>query len=184
MAATAYSLAADPCENVFNKVPHKAFNLEENTFFLGVDILKVKSFLKISSLDKILQRVDRELKFQEAQLLGVNLIREKLKGADFRYADLRRANLQWTDLRDANLTGVNLGEADLRRAQLQGAKLKNVDFKRAELYGADLRNTNVKGADFRETILIQTDLRGALYDSRTQFSRGFDPKKKEMIKSK
>ncbi len=71
-------------------------------------------------------------------------------------ADLRRADLFGAGLEGADLSGADLNEANLKRAGLEGANLSGAD-----LVGAKLRWTN---------------LTGAIYDRKTVWPPGFDPK--------
>ena len=155
-----YSLATNPCKEVFTRMRKG-----------------VQKYLSKES--------------PVVDLRGVNLAGKDLRGTNLRKVDLRGANLEGVNLAGANLKGVNF-----LMANLEGANLKGVDFQGANLEGVDLRNANLqkaflhevnflwadlRGANFERTILSRTFLKNALYDSKTKFPKGFDPKARGMI---
>jgi len=79
-------------------------------------------------------------------LVGANLIRAILSGAN---------------LREANLRGALLFNADLREASLSGADLIGVDLWRANLIKADLKGANLVGANLSMANLSTANLTGA-----------------------
>jgi hypothetical protein len=83
------------------------------------------------------------------------LIGAKLRGVNFRGANLSHAYLGGADIRGADWAGANLTRTDLTWANLRGA-----DLRRASLCGADLR-----WADLRSAILAQADVSGAITGS-------------------
>lgn len=107
---------------------------------------------------------------QGADLIGHDLSRRYLGGANLRGAKLAQANLFMTDLSDACLVG-----ADLTGADLSGANLIHADLRDATLVGA-----NVLVADLNNAILLGTKLHRirnltaeqiitTVYDNTTQF---------------
>ena len=85
------------------------------------------------------------------KLRGATLRRAILTGANLRYAILVGANLRYVEMAGANLNYANLSYANLRQANLLGANL----------LGANLTNTYIDGA---------------LYNTKTVWPKGFDPK--------
>jgi uncharacterized protein YjbI with pentapeptide repeats len=71
-----------------------------------------------------------------ANLMGADLERANLKGADLTGANLMGADLEKADLGTANLSDANLLEADLEKANLTGVNLT----------GANLTNTSLEKA--------------------------------------
>jgi uncharacterized protein YjbI with pentapeptide repeats len=59
----------------------------------------------------------------------------------------------------------------LQGADLRGRNLWGADLRRANLRDADLRGANLGGA-----LLAQADLTGAVYNRRTVWPTGFDPR--------
>ena len=86
-------------------------------------------------------------------------------------ASLAEAVLSGADLQYAVLRGADLHQADLRLADLAGADLRGADLRGVNLRGADLR-----GTDLREARLYRADLNHAIYDARTRWPAGFDPR--------
>ena len=99
----------------------------------------------------------RQIDFSGSDLRGVNLARRDLQGKDFSGSDLEGANLE----------GAYLGAAILKDANLQGANLESAIFVRVNFRGTNLENTNLKRAYFGSW---------AIYDLKTKFPKGFDPK--------
>lgn len=93
----------------------------------------------------------------EEKMPNAKLAGGKLAFADFRAADLRCADLKGADLHGAQLSRANLTGADLSGANLTGASL----------YGADLSGASLGGAKLKD----------ALYDRRTIWPKGFDPRR-------
>lgn len=88
-----------------------------------------------------------------ADLRGVRMIGEDLRGASLVRAHLEEAHLSGADLSGANLTGARLDRARLNGARLDGAifagaSLRGTDFTQSEAHGA-----NLKGADFTDAVL-------------------------------
>lgn len=81
--------------------------------------------------------------------------------ADFSRLELVGADLAGRDLRQARLRGTDLHHADLRGANLAGA----------DLVGADLCGANLEGA-----VLEGADLHWAIYDRRTRWPQGYQPR--------
>lgn len=98
--------------------------------------------------------VGRDLR--RANLRGANLYGTDLSKRDLTQADLRGANLENSNLTETNLSEVDLGDANLKNANLTKALIKYVHFGRADLRGADFNN-----AVFNDPLLRDSDLRGA-----------------------
>jgi hypothetical protein len=90
-----------------------------------------------------------------------NLAGRNLAGRSLKFADLRRANLSGANLSRADLSGAQLSGANLAKANLSGANLSGATLSGAVLLGANLRGVN---------------LRHALYDDRTLWPPGFNPR--------
>ena len=103
----------------------------------------------------------RKINFSYLDLRGVILARRDLQGKDFSGSDLEGANLE----------GADLGAAILKDANLRGANLEGAILERVNFRGTNLENTNLKKANFRSW---------AIYDSKTKFPKGFDPKARGM----
>ena len=116
-----------------------------------------------------------------ATLSGLQLKEADLRGAQLDFAnarmpadkkeeqtDLSGANLQKASLRCAHLEGTDLTDANLKEADLRDAVLKG--FKR----GSEVRllNASLERPDHTHG----ADLTGAVYNLRTQWPDGFDPK--------
>ena len=91
------------------------------------------------------------------------LLAPSLANRNYRDAALRGANLA-----KARLAGVDLSGADLRDANLTGADLRKANLRRAVLHNADLTGADLQGAD----------LTGAVFDSRTRWPKGVDPRQR------
>jgi len=96
-----------------------------------------------------------------ADLSSADLSSANLRGADLSSADLSSANLRGADLRGANLRGADLSSADLSSANLRGADLRGANLRGADLRGANLRGADLSSADLRGASLSGADLRGA-----------------------
>lgn len=109
-----------------------------------------------------------------ASLVEANISQGHLQGACLAGASLVRARLREASLADADLVGADLTGAVLRGASLigadlSGAKLRGADFQganltRARLRGADLRDASFVGARLTSAVLDDADLHGAALD--------------------
>lgn len=94
-----------------------------------------------------------------------------LRTSELVRADVRREE---TDLRGADLIGKNFRGADLRGANLRGAyligaDLRGADLRMADLIGADFRGADVRGADLTTSIfLTQFQINAAKGDLETK----------------
>ena len=160
-----------------------------NSFALeAVGIATDKGWLYDGSLEGVkfrnanLMRAD----FQSANFAGADFLSAKLTGANLRGASLDGAilvlaNFEEADLLNANITGAFLlrakvAGANLAEANLTGANLQQADFAgtilwKANLEGADLAGANITGAN-----LGGANLKGVVYDDKTRWPDGFDPK--------
>jgi hypothetical protein len=112
-----------------------------------------------------------------------------LAGADLITADLTRANLKRANLRGACLIHARCDGADLRGAYLRGADCRDMRLDGADLQGADLRGANFHEAtvdDFKwgATVSSGAILTGAIYDARTVWPDGFDPRQYGAVRVK
>ena len=117
----------------------------------------------------------RKKNLERANLQGANLFLAMLDGANLQGANLggaflRRANLTGANLQGADFWGSNLFQARLQGADLKGAFLIGTDFRYARLEGADLRGTNLAHAKLKNACL-----NGVVYNSGTQWPKGFAP---------
>jgi uncharacterized protein YjbI with pentapeptide repeats len=99
-------------------------------------------------------------------LIGADLSKMSLIGADLSGFNLSGANLSEADLRSAfldrtNLNGANLSNARLERARLRGVVLSNALLYRASLVHTSLRIANLSNANLELAQLEGVDLRGA-----------------------
>jgi hypothetical protein len=127
--------------------------------------------------------------FEKANFTGAQLDRAELRQAHLSGANLTRANLTGAHLELANLTeatvevnveghhafSVEVG-ANLTGADLTGAHLKFADLTGANLNGANLTEADLTEANLTRAYLEHADLTDAVYDLRTKWPEGFDPK--------
>jgi uncharacterized protein YjbI with pentapeptide repeats len=86
--------------------------------------------------------------FTSAALTLKDALKEAIsKSADLSSANMSSANLRGANLRGANLYSANLSGADLSGADLYGANLRGANLSGANLYGANLRGANLSGAN-------------------------------------
>ena len=107
----------------------------------------------------------------QPDLIGADLRRARLSGANLKDANLFAANLQGADLRWAHLIKANLVETDLSGAKLFRADLSMANLVRAKLFKAhlvrarlnrtNLSRTNLCGANLLEASLSRAILFGA-----------------------
>ncbi|MFC8519731.1 pentapeptide repeat-containing protein [Streptomyces sp. NPDC057257] len=115
--------------------------------------------------------------FYVANLIGADLTRARLDGADLGSASLVAALLTGADLTGARLTGAKLHEADLAGARLSGAaldeaKLVRANLTDADLTSADLQRADLTGADLSGADLTDANLAGARWTSETVWPAG------------
>jgi uncharacterized protein YjbI with pentapeptide repeats len=120
-------------------------------------------------------------KCKGVDLSGLDLIYANLSFADLSHANLLGANLSFADLSFAYLTGANLSHANLTLANLLGADLSRVNLlgaylSRANLTLANLTDANLSHANLSHANLTNTYLDGVLYNTKTIWPKGFDPK--------
>lgn len=125
--------------------------------FAGLRLLQPYSVAKFRGPGASLQNATLVL----APLDGADLSKAKLQGANLSGAHLEAAKLAGANLRGANLTNANFDTADLT-----GADLRDAVLKRAVLFNADLRKAQLKGAN----------LDFCLYNQKTRWPVGFNPK--------
>ena len=146
------------------------------------------------------KRLNRE-NISDICLIGAYLPGARLSEADLNGADLYGANLQGAVLQKAILGGTNLNNANLQGAYLQGAYLQQADLNGADLRGSKLQRTGLQGVDLSGALLDEADLSGAnlssanlcqadleladlrgiklegtIYNNKTVWPDGFDPK--------
>jgi len=127
---------------------------------------------------RVLGRRDpnRDEKGLEIRLSDVDLRGANLRGGRFDGVRLRRSNLE-----DARLEGVHFEHAELGSANLQEAHLapdSDLDLPAANLSGATLEGTR-----FDDANLAGVNLKGAIYNEKTRWPAGFDPKSMGAIES-
>jgi len=91
-----------------------------------------------------------------AYLVGINLQKAILVGADLSGVNLEKANLS-----DADLSGANLSHVDLEKANLSDAILVMTNLSNANLSNAILSDTLLAGADLSSAYLSNANLAGA-----------------------
>ena len=79
--------------------------------------------------------------------------------------DLSRTSLIGTDLRRANLSGANLTEADIGYADFSKANLSGADLHRAYIIRANLSSANLSNANLWCAQLIETNIENAIFTS-------------------
>jgi len=99
-----------------------------------------------------------------------------LHGAPLRYARLRGASLIGADLTGANLASADLRGADLTVADLHYAHLEGADLTGANLLGANLESADLQGTNFSRANFNGTSIGEGLYDRRTRWPTGFNPR--------
>lgn len=134
---------------------------------------------------------------KQAHMNQANLSEANLNGADLRGASLIEAYLRetkinddtqldnkWRRVRDIvteGAEGLDLSRADLHGANLRGTNLRKANLREANLTFAYLLEANLSGADLRGAKLEHAVLKKAIYDDKTTWSQGFDPKQKGAI---
>ena len=123
--------------------------------------------------------------FTGAQL-GIDLRRQRLRGADLTSVSLQGALLSFTDFRGANLTGVDFTDVNMQNTQLADANLTDAiitgvllpnpfsteqlsstaNFKNGNLAGVNFGNNtfegiDLSGKDLSDAVLTSTRLRNA-----------------------
>jgi len=101
-----------------------------------------------------------------SNLSGQWILKEDVREARLRFANLTGARLsdaylQLANLRGANQTGASLIVANLRFADLTGADLSDANLSGADLTGADMRDANLRGANLTGANLRGAELSGA-----------------------
>ena len=99
-----------------------------------------------------------------ANQIGVNLSQGRLRGVILAGASLVRGRLREVNLADADLVGADLTGAVLRGAILTGADLSGAKLRGADFQGADLSRVRLRGADLREATLVGARLVSAVLD--------------------
>lgn len=94
-------------------------------------------------------------------LTGVTLIGEDLQRAHLDGANLHLADLRWTDLRDAKLRGANLEFAKLQEADMWQAKLTKANLRNADMFKAELKEADLYMVDAERAIFVEANLQGA-----------------------
>jgi uncharacterized protein YjbI with pentapeptide repeats len=127
--------------------------------------------------------------FRGASLVNLRVVKaekgSRLRGADFRGANLTMANLRGADLAGSDFTGAlmktsDFSETDLTSAKLAGVRAMEARFERANLSSADMRGAdlmnavltraNVAGADFEQANLFRADGARMTGDDKTSFT--------------
>lgn len=134
----------------------------------------------------------RGVEFTEAILKNTAFIGADLKGVNFVRADLTGSDLSNADLREGALNGAILSNGKCLNTVfddiwLRSGTYRNTDFSGASLKGTNLEIANFTGANFANANLEDASLdgavlEGAIYNSKTNFSKGFNPKSSLMVK--
>ena len=121
-----------------------------------------------------------------ASLVKARLINTTLTSCRFEGADLSgvfapgsnfiKCNMHGVNFRDANMEGVKFCDTLLRSANFRNANLRDAHFNQANLLSADLSSANLCGVNFNNTKLPDYKLKNAVYDHKTIFPEGFDPR--------
>lgn len=114
----------------------------------------------------------RGAKFQSAEMKSVKASGGNFERAcfdDVKAADavFRQGQLQETQWLRGRLRGVDFREADLTRADFAGAELTGANFAGASLKGVNFKGASLQGANFSETDLSVCSFEGAVYDRTT-----------------
>lgn len=94
----------------------------------------------------------------QPDLRRINLLWEKLPGADFSGADLFEADFSLADLSSASFKDAKLSRANFRRANLSGANLRGANLSEADFQGASLHQANLSHTYLAGVILWWADL--------------------------
>ena len=94
----------------------------------------------------------------EGYLVGIDLRRVNLVGANLQNAVMVCADLQQAQLDSTALQGANLALANLREAFLVEANLQEIDLESADLRGANLHKANLQGAHLWSVKLEEAEL--------------------------
>ena len=134
----------------------------------------------------------RGVDFNEAILRNTSFIGADLTGVDFRRADLTGSDLSGADLREGQLNGAQLSNGKCVNTVfddiwLRAGTYSNTDFSGASLHNTNLELTNLSGANFSAANLEgasfdhDTNLTLAIYNSKTKFSKAFNPESSGMV---
>lgn len=85
------------------------------------------------------------MKFNDADLSGLDLSGCDARGSDFNGAKLTNADFSGADLRGADLHGCEVSGADFTNADLRGARLFRTNISEAVMDGANLENADLVG---------------------------------------
>jgi len=149
--------------------------------FRGVSIqdadLKYSSFIK--STTGVVTEND--------QIIAPHFVNSEMSYADLRDLDLLYAGIGSSRLDFANLQGANLTRTwftisgSLWQADLSGANLTKVRVTSPafNMQGANLEKANLQDADLSRAVFSDsTKFKGAIYNEKTKFPQGFNPKSK------
>lgn len=162
---------------------------------LGVNLFKIKIFLKIFDLLNSAIWLSRDRKVRRchldsrenitafANLSGENLSSHALDGLDLEGINLSKANLSKANLSQCNMAGANLRRANLRNANLTAtnmedatlteANLRFATFLRASFLCANLQNSLMGYSDSSESDFRMADLSGARMEYSTSMFSNF-----------
>ena len=131
------------------------------TVLLHLDGWRKRSVLLFLNESGLIEKGQKVIDLSRADLRGVNLVSDNLRGVDLREANLRGARLCGVDLSIANLSGAMLYNADLQLARLIDADLTDATLAKANFGGADLRGADLSRADLLDADLSRAKLSGA-----------------------
>ncbi|MBI5629808.1 MAG: pentapeptide repeat-containing protein [Elusimicrobia bacterium] len=148
--------------------------------------LMAANLVGVNSLTLLVGTKMANVNLAHAYIVGPDMTRAILRGANFQWATVDSIVFEKADLRNANFQGTDFSflrsmkGADFRGAVFSGAVFQGADFTGADLRGADLRGANIS----HDVQLRDADLRDALYDEYTKFNsymyEAIDPAKKGM----
>ena len=114
--------------------------------------------------------------FAAVQLEALEVERALLNDTDFRRAIIKRFSATGAVLRHADFRHAVVHKADLSHADAEGA-----NFRWSSLRAVRFTNANLKAADFTAATLENVDFTGAVYDEKTVWPPGFNPKRQGAV---
>lgn len=150
------ALALEAARSIHSDLRH-AFTVTERLTRLSPEsLMELNVSEHRADVNVLLMRVSELVRAESRQNPKNSKQRQKTYGPR---AELVGANLRKTDLRGANLRGAYLIAADLREA----------DLRNSDLIGADFRDADLRGADLTGSIfLTQDQINAAKGDSHTK----------------
>jgi uncharacterized protein YjbI with pentapeptide repeats len=129
------------------------------------DVAQVRTITTLRTLDRerrnIVLQFLRDADLADFVLVGANLNKASLNGAELWGINLKSANLDKADLLGADLNRSNLIDAKLYKTNLNEANLAEVDLSGANMRGATLNGTCLRKANLSKVNLSEADISGA-----------------------